>query len=302
MAGWHRHWEDGKEWRPYDANRAQNSRKFTDEQEQELLDKLRQTYWESHRMLSSHQFQAEATDTWQQLRSGTRTDLFSASGSFQSGFMHRHGLSQRTPTLHKNIVTPDAERIAQFRREVDEALREVGPKFVVNMDETAWKDIQVGGKTISLKGLKSVAIHVRGDPKAAMSAICTITAAGRKLPPLYILAADSDRCRTALLPAVPETRVTHSHNGWMNEPVMLRYLSWLSEALDGNRITLVMDSFPAHITEAVQLKADELGIRIILVPEGMTGPFQPLDRAGFGALKHISQALWDRRSAQNPFL
>jgi hypothetical protein len=170
------------------------------------------------------------------------------------------------------------------------------------MDETAWKDVQIGGKTIAPMGAKSVHVIVNGDPKAGMSVIATISAAAEKLPLIYILRADSDRSLPSLMPAVDESRVTHSKNGWMDGFVMLKYLSWLHYAMNEEPCALVMDSFPGHIIDAVRHKADYLEIEIIPVPEGLTGEFQPLDRSGFGPLKKISQALWDERAARDPHL
>jgi hypothetical protein len=92
------------------------------------------------------------------------------------------------------------------------------------MDETAWKDVQIGGKTIAPMGAKSVHVVVNGDPKAGMSVIATISAAAEKLPLIYILRADSDRSLPSLTPAVDENRVTHSKNDWMDGLVMLKYI------------------------------------------------------------------------------
>jgi hypothetical protein len=33
------------------------------------------------------------------------------------------------------------------------------------MDETAWKDVQMAGKTIALKGAKSVHVVANGNPR-----------------------------------------------------------------------------------------------------------------------------------------
>jgi hypothetical protein len=45
-----------------------------------------------------------------------------------------------------------------------------------------------------------------------------------------------------------------------------------------------------------------MGIKLIAVPRSMTGRYQPLDRSCFGPLKKISEALWDRRCAEEPNL
>jgi hypothetical protein len=85
----------------------------------------------------------------------------------------------------------------------------------------------------------------------------------------------------------------------MDEIVMLRYLSWLNAALNLHPCALVMDSFPAHYTPLVGYKARALGIEVIPVPRGWTGKYQPLDRRPFGALKAISQRMWDEIAAKS---
>jgi hypothetical protein len=291
IRGWYHQWFAHDAWRPYHTRHEQSHRKFTVEQEERIIESVSK-YWEDERMISQSQVKAIAVDQWKKLGSETQTTTFSASDKFLVGLEERHNLSLRTPTIKKKVPVSDPDRNAQYLEQIRAARATYGDGRVVNMDETAWKDIQMGGRTVAPRGVKSVPVRVKGDVKAAMSAICAISAAGDKLPPVYILQAESDRCLNTLQPHVPPERVTFSPNGWMNEPVMLRYLGWLYEVLDSSPFALVMDSFPAHITEAVRHRANGLRIEFILVPEGLTGDFQPLDRGAFGPLKAMGQALW----------
>jgi hypothetical protein len=170
------------------------------------------------------------------------------------------------------------------------------------MDETSWKAVQLSGKTIAPTGAESVSVLVDGNEKDAMSAICTVSSAGDKLPSIYILRGETEHVFHDLEGAVPFSRITYSHNGWMDETVMLKHLSWLHACVKGRECVLVLDSFPAHGTPAVLYKAWTLQIWLLPVPRGLTGEFQPLDRKCFGPLKRISQKLWDRLAAQNPKL
>jgi hypothetical protein len=256
-----------------------------------------------HRRFSSRAFKGLVVQVWsRQSPRDCLTDTFSASSSFRLGYLRRHGLSFRTATPKKNDPKHDAEVIEKFLQRLRAALDHYGHDHVVNMDETAWRDIQMTGKTIAPKGVKSVPIDVHGDPKAGMSVACTISADARKFPPIYILRADSEHCLDSLGAAVPAERVTFTHNGWMNTEVMLKYLSWLHFAMNEEACALVMDSFPGHVTDAVYVKADILAIEIIPVPKGLTGEYQPLDRGGFGPLKKMSQVLWNVRAAREPHL
>jgi hypothetical protein len=88
----------------------------------------------------------------------------------------------------------------------------------------------------------------------------------------------------------------------MDEIVMLRYLSWIHQAMNQRPFALVLDSFPGHVTRGVFEKAEALGIEFIPVPRGMTGEFQPLDRSCLGPVKKMSQTAWDARAAADPDL
>jgi hypothetical protein len=60
-----------------------------------------------------------------------------------------------------------------------------------------------------------------------------------------------------------------------------------------------MDQFGAHKTDQVLSTTAELTIEIILIPEGATGIYQPLDRRVFGALKSNGRAKRMRFYAEN---
>jgi hypothetical protein len=51
---------------------------------------------------------------------------------------------------------------------------------------------------------------------------------------------DVKRIFSLHMPAVPRERVTYSTNGWMTEPVALKYIEWLSEHFQGAECALVM--------------------------------------------------------------
>jgi hypothetical protein len=42
----------------------------------------------------------------------------------------------------------------------------------------------------------------------------------------------------------------------MDETVMFKYLSWVHEAVNTGPFALVLDSFPAHVTHRVRIKAE----------------------------------------------
>jgi hypothetical protein len=71
---------------------------------------------------------------------------------------------------------------------------------------------------------------------------------------------------------------------------MIRYLRWLRESLvdrDGTRriSQILMDIYPAYITESVRLQARLLGFNVHFIPSGLADKYRPLDRSIFGCMK-----------------
>jgi hypothetical protein len=176
----------------------------------------------------------------------------------------------RTATISRPQAAARIEMIGAFLADLAAAREIYGAARVLNMDETSWKDMQMNGRTIAPKA-KPVKILVPGNSKVAVTAICTVSMAGDKYPPLYILRWKTDGLRESLGPAISADRVTVSHNGWMDESVMLRYLSCVHIVVRLHPFTLVLDSFGDHDTERIRRKAVSLVVQFIPVQKGMTG-------------------------------
>ena len=63
----------------------------------------------------------------------------------------------------------------------------------------------------------------------------------------------------------------------MDKVLAKKYLSWLKELYPGEKIGLIWDKAPAHISEEVLEHAKQLGIVIELLYAGMTSIMQPCD-------------------------
>jgi hypothetical protein len=64
----------------------------------------------------------------------------------------------------------------------------------------------------------------------------------------------------------------------MNHAVFHEYLSFLRLQIPDGQIRLVLDQYPTHGTDESEKQAARRGIRIIKVPKGATGVWQPPDR------------------------
>jgi hypothetical protein len=297
---WFRLWKDKPDWRPHAPEKKMNHRVFTDPQEEAIMQKLDEKFFQSEKHVSGRTLQVFSQQFWVQHRKDAHlTDTFAASSRFRARFMRDHGFSLRKATISKPKGEDDAE-IAQFLADIERVARQYGPDRCLNMDETAWWHVQARARTLAPKGAECVSVSVNGNPKGKTSVICTVSMCGDKYPPIYLVKGKIPKMRESLEPSVPSDRVTLSDSGWMEQENMLRYLSWLKVAVYDQPMALIMDGYSNHVTPIVKDKAESLEIEIIPVPSGRTGQFQPLDRTVFGPLKSMSAKVWDERYAANP--
>jgi hypothetical protein len=59
---------------------------------------------------------------------------------------------------------------------------------------------------------------------------------------------------------------------------------------NSGRTIMIISQNMTHTAPEMKKKAEELGVKIIWVPKGGTGRYQPLDRRTFGALKSKDKA------------
>ena len=72
---------------------------------------------------------------------------------------------------------------------------------------------------------------------------------------------------------------THTESGWMNDNAFQFYLKKLREHFkDDDELHLLIDLYPAHITDGVHEDATALNIKLHIIPAGMTDKYQPLDQ------------------------
>jgi hypothetical protein len=301
IGGWYEQWLSDPDWRPDHTNRCHSHRALTDEQEAQMMEELERR-WAHQEHVSSRELSKMATELWVIDLEDCIFTRFAASPSYRRRFLRDHDLSMRTPTLKKKVYDEDPQEVQQYKDSITEARDEYTADRVWNMDETAWKDIQHSGKTVARKGAPSVPVAIHGDPKAQITAVCTISMSGRKLAPIYILRGRTERAVAPFEEAIGKRRATYSENSWMDTTVMLQYLDWLHAASHQKPCALVMDSFGAHFPDEVIDKARGLCIRLIPVPKGLTGKWQPLDRKCFGALKKTSQRIWREKVTRQPDL
>jgi hypothetical protein len=147
---------------------------------------------------------------------------------------------------------------------------------------------------------RSLNVFTDGDVKKNITVIPTTSASGKKLPLVAINKSKTDRYKKKM--KIPKNIVSfHSNNGWTNTGVMLRYLDEvIKPVLSPKGGALVLDEYPAHFTEPVIDKANQMKLRLIKVPGGETSRLQPLDISVMGPMCRIRQRIYTENKILHP--
>ena len=90
---------------------------------------------------------------------------------------------------------------------------------------------------------------------------------------------------------------THTDTGWMNNEAFKYYLMKLREYVGHDEtLHLVIDLYPAHMTEDVQALAASMNFQLHIIPAGITDIYQQLDRKIFGVVKAKARKLFRLRN------
>ena len=203
-------------------------------------------------------------------------------------------LTEEEKERRLNILIDD---VCHYLEDVDEAVKKHGPDNVYQMDEKPLSGAPSRVSSFQRMGEKTEKIHSHGSPDRIMTAACTVTAFGRKIPILFLKKGESKTCKSfkALKNNISlfSNELDLTRKGWMNEYSMLKYLELLSANIPHRPCTLILDHYGSHKKDSVRKFAADLKIDLILVPRTLTGELQPLDVGVFGCLQAMTDADWD---------
>ena len=211
-----------------------------------------------------------------------------------------------------------AQRILSHKKR--EGLQKEGPNFrhwlshlqqvaacgreplFLNFDETSiaqWWSQPVGCVAMKRRWLNGVAPQVavptnRRRGSVTLGALITHRTDLQPLLPQLLLGNKHvlSRAFCAEVKAVvsPSLHVWAEKSGWVNQDVLVKYLSLVADTLDGFpecQPTLLMDCAPAHLGEGVLQIARDRGLFLCFVPAGCTAHVQPLDVGCFSPMKAL---------------
>lgn len=320
QARWHRWQEAGADEAARDAAcsslRGGHNRVFTAEQERLLASVVKAaTPAMAHPQIVNAALQLKcAADTHvHRTRCHTRQlhhRPFVASSRFVNRFKRAHRLSShRTAVKFKPKPKEGEDKDAtclEFVTEVHSALLQYSPSLVLNMDETPIKLIDAPVTGVVATGSKEAATMETSAGAMGTKITCLpcISAAGDKLPLSVVIRGKTPRCLKKITEgasaAVKKVELFYSEKGWVNEEIMVHFFRSIILPYTHSRpAALLLDSYSAHFTPAVQEAAAAMNLQLIEVPAGMTSSLQPLDVSFNGPMLKVRQKIWRKEKEKD---
>lgn len=162
-----------------------------------------------------------------------------------------------------------------------------------NMDEVPFAfDIPMG-RSVAMKGDKSVTIKTTGHEKAHFTVVLACCADWKKPPPMIFF-----ERRTMLKDDFPPGVVIDTNvRGWMDEEMMGRWLEKCFSRRPGSFFNvakgLLVMHVQVHITERTLKRTRAKNCTAAVIPGGMTKILQPLDMAVNRSSKAVLRHLWE---------
>ena len=194
-------------------------------------------------------------------------------------------------TTSKIPVAPGLLKEEQltFQRKIQALIKwyDIPKELVLNFNQTPLSYITVGNNTLEFEGAKSVPVKGKGKGKQ-ITGTFAVSATGRFLPMQLIYAGKTNRCHPQGIEFPPGFDVTHSHNHWSNEELVIQhiceivipYVDKMKEELGlpkDQKSLLIYDVLKGHTTKRYTDFSLENDLAHVHVPANLTHKFQPLD-------------------------
>ena len=268
---------------------------FTIEEEEAIADFIRTNIIGQGQIFTDQDFRILAFAAfWEKYMNYEKIPDFKCSNGFIFDFKQRHRFSSRRGHLKRRPVVSD-EDLNAWKEKIKNLLKTVPKDHIVNVDETAWFFYPKGLLTWATKGSTDISSTIGGSDKENITALCSITAAGTKLPMMLIAAGKTTLVEASQLGDVYPHWKTHSESGWTTEETFVEYLLHIAEYFNNEEVHLILDVYAAHRTELVKETARNNNITLYFIPPGCTDLVQPLDVKVFGALKATARKLFRER-------
>lgn len=229
-----------------------------------------------------------------------------ASDKWLQGFLNRHQLSLRTPTIATSKLYPPnelREMLINFWQSVLLARQQfsVEVKYIGNMDEVPIYFEMPPRKVINKRGAKTVVVKTSGDSRKRITVVLAVMADGTKLPPMIIFKGKTPLSVKGVVLSNKVAYIAFQENAWNTAQLTRTWFDkiWYKH-VGTNQNLLVWDEFKGHV-QCEFTRKDDLTHRV-LVPPSCTPIVQPLDVSINKAYKQHFRAIHDRwRLSQTSF-
>jgi transposase-like protein len=216
------------------------------------------------------------------------------SRSFITAFKHRHGVTRsqfrsRSRTLEAPAESwdDDVEAACEFIEKFDHFAATISPHLIVNVDETP----------AYVKNAPSHANHfansprpwqwIRASSRQKVTVLASITAAGSTLKPTIVAKGRTQRCEINFAKLAKRSAfLQHTESGLTTSQSFVEFIEAVIVPHTKDQPSLlVLDQWPAHLTQSVQDCCSSHHISLLEVPARATSVLQPLDVGVFGVAK-----------------
>jgi hypothetical protein len=198
------------------------------------------------------------------------------SDEWVTDFMSRHHLSLRLPSMQEKVrkeAASDPFLIFEFYNILKNELDNLGilnkPSHIFNCDESAFFVDPVRGRIVSETGV-SVFHSTAGSGRECITAMATVNAAGKCLPPLVIFKAKNLYSAWQGSSAVPGTTYAVSDNGWMQTNVFVSWFDTFLRQVKERPLLLVFDGHRTHIGLDLIKCAKDNNVSLLKLPSHTT--------------------------------
>lgn len=230
-----------------------------------------------------------------------------ASYEWLRGFMDRNNkLSLRTPepTSLSRGTAFNQHTVGEFYNLLGEVLgrEQFEPESIYNCDETGVQTVHKPGKIISRKGQKQVAKATSGERGQTVTVLCTISAIGNSIPPLFVFPRVREQDYMTI-GAPPGSKAATHPSGWMTADNFELYLSHFikfAKPSKDKKALLILDNHSSHISPNGLDICKQNGIVLLTIPPHTSHRLQPLDVAVYGPFKAYFNEACDDFMVKNP--
>ena len=262
-------------------------RALTDTEEAKVISLLRRDY--------PHGFNdSDIRSLCRENQLGLRSKSLVLGPKFIKAFKKRHGITRmrftsRTRTLKQptEAFEEDVTKAIEYLDTFNQLVQSIHPRLIVNCDETPAYVKNAPSHANHFPGTGGPWQWIRASDRAKITVLAACSASGNMLKPTIVAKGKSVLCeRNFAKIAKGFCFLQHTQSGLTTSA---SFIEWIDQILipytAGEPAVLVLDQWPAHITQEVTDHLHSCNVTVLEVPGRGTSLLQPLYVGVFGVAK-----------------